>query len=122
MLGFDLETTGLDVNCDRIVQYALVLRRPGREPVRACSIVNPRYPIPEAAAVVHGITTKRAEAEGQPARQALAILLAGIGQAVARGWPVVAMNGCYDLTLLDRELRRPASPPWPSTSPAASCG
>ena len=52
----DLETTGIDVTNDRIVEIAVVKIYPdGKEEVR-CRRVNPTIPIPKEASAVHGIT------------------------------------------------------------------
>ncbi|MBN1990215.1 MAG: ribonuclease H-like domain-containing protein [Bacteroidales bacterium] len=52
----DLETTGIDVTNDRIVEIAVVKIFPdGKEEVR-CRRVNPTIPIPKEATAVHGIT------------------------------------------------------------------
>lgn len=53
---FDLETTGVRIGHDRIVQIAVVRMLPdgSREPWQ--SLVNPEMPIPAEASAVHGIT------------------------------------------------------------------
>ncbi len=52
---FDLETTGVNVASDRIVELCILKVHPdGREEVRAMRI-NPEMPIPYESSVVHGI-------------------------------------------------------------------
>lgn len=52
---FDLETTGIIAQRDRIVEIAIVRRDPaGREDVFR-SLVNPQMPIPREATAVHGL-------------------------------------------------------------------
>lgn len=105
----DFETTGTDVETDRAVQVAAVEILPGAGVQnQMCTVIDPGVDIPDAAAAIHGITTGRARAEGaDPARVIPAVAqLAEI--AWAEGTPVVAMNAAFDLTLLDRELRRHA--------------
>lgn len=106
MVGFDLETTGIDPEVDRIVTACVV--RVGADQPTYCTawFADPGVEIPEAAAKVHGITTERARAEGQPAAEAVAEVVAALAEAVRDGVPVVAMNASFDLTLLDREARR----------------
>jgi DNA polymerase III subunit epsilon len=59
LVFFDLETTGLNVVRDRIVQIALVKLRKDGQPVEELStLVNPGIPISEEAMQVHGITPK----------------------------------------------------------------
>ena len=53
---FDLETTGLDVSKDRIVQIAVVKINLSNEREEKKVLVNPTIPIPKEASDVHGIT------------------------------------------------------------------
>jgi DNA polymerase-3 subunit epsilon len=54
---FDIESTGLNVIRDRIVQIALIKYYPGKaEPKEMEMLVNPGIPIAEEAMAVHGIT------------------------------------------------------------------
>ncbi len=107
MTGFDTETTGVDVDQDRIVTAALV-RRPGRLAPDHVSawLIDPGVPIPAAATAVHGIDTETARAQGRPARAAVEEIADSLVAALRRGEPVVAYNAAYDLTLLDVELGR----------------
>ncbi|MEH0657681.1 exonuclease domain-containing protein [Streptomyces stelliscabiei] len=106
LCGFDLETTGVDVENDRIVT-ACVVQCGGKHPTQSATwMADPGVEIPESAARVHGITTEKARAEGQPAGQVIEQVVAALSQIVYAGIPVVAMNASFDLTLLDREARR----------------
>ncbi|MEU8760698.1 3'-5' exonuclease [Streptomyces sp. NPDC048659] len=106
MCGFDLETTGTDVEADRIVTATVVQVGGGQPVIAADWLADPGIDIPEGAASVHGITTDTARTKGRPAAEVVADVLAALGQVVAAGIPVVAMNARYDLTLLDREAAR----------------
>lgn len=56
---FDVETTGLNVIRDRIVQLAMIkLRKDGQPPEEFSTLINPGIPISEEAMAVHGITPK----------------------------------------------------------------
>ncbi len=55
LVGFDLETTGVDVDRDRIVQIAVVRVAPDGRRATFDSLVNPEGPIPLQATAVHGI-------------------------------------------------------------------
>ena len=55
VLAFDLETTGISTNNDRIVQIALVGSNSSGEPVNYEHLINPRRAIPSGASGVHGI-------------------------------------------------------------------
>ncbi|MBW5420233.1 3'-5' exonuclease [Streptomyces sp. BG9H] len=106
MAGFDLETTGIDVEQDRIVT-ACVVQCGGGAPVQTATwLADPGIEIPEEAAKVHGITTEQARAEGRPAAEVVEQLVAALAKVVLAGTPVVAMNASFDLTILDREARR----------------
>ena len=52
----DLETTGINVSTDRIVELAIVKIMPDASKQIKRKLVNPEMPIPEAATEVHGIT------------------------------------------------------------------
>jgi DNA polymerase-3 subunit epsilon len=106
MAGFDLETTGVDVEADRIVT-ACVVQCGGGNPTQSFNwLADPGVEIPEGAAKVHGITTERARAEGRPTPEVVEQLVAALAESVLAGLPVVAMNASFDLTILDREARR----------------
>ncbi len=109
LVGFDTETTGVDVGTDRIVTAAVV-RRDATGTHAHTWLVDPGVPIPEAATAVHGITTDHARAEGRPAAEALDEVAATLVAGWHAGAPVVAFNACYDLSLLDAELRRHGLP------------
>ena len=111
LLGWDLETTGVNVETARIVTAAAVDYKPGDSidtlPDRArLWLANPGVPIPAEATAVHGVTTEQARANGRPAAQVADEIADVLASALSTGIPVVAMNGRYDFTVLDRELRR----------------
>lgn len=106
VLGFDLESTGVDVWTDRIVQSALVKIDAGKRPETRTWLVDPQVKIPEAASEIHGITTERAQAEGGDPGQMLFELVGQLALAMGHGRPVVGMNLSYDLSLLEAECHR----------------
>lgn len=106
LAGFDTESTGVDVEQDRIVTACIVEVGGKTPPIAANWLINPGVDIPEAATAVHGITTEKAKTEGQDAAEGVAELVAGLTQVVLAGTPLVIMNAPFDLTLLDREARR----------------
>jgi len=105
LLGLDTETTGVDVDGDRVVTAALVLREPGGTLVRTW-LVDPGVEIPAEASAIHGITTAHAAAHGAPAPQALDEIATLVVDAQRDGVPIVAYNAAFDLSLLDAELAR----------------
>lgn len=103
---FDTETTGVDVENDRIVSAYVALVAPNGEIIESNSwLIDPGIPIPDEAAAVHGYTTERIRAEGDPDVASSIRLLANT-LASTRRHPLVVMNAPFDLTLLDREVRR----------------
>jgi len=105
MVAFDLETTGVDPETARIVT-ATTVRIHGSDVASREWLVDPGVAIPAAAAAIHGITTEHAHAAGGFPPVAAAQILAELNEAWTGGRPVVIYNASYDLTVLDRELRR----------------
>lgn len=57
ILFFDIESTGLNVMKDRIVQIALIkFTRQGEDPIEKSMLINPGIPISEESMSIHGIT------------------------------------------------------------------
>lgn len=113
MAAFDIETTGLDVEGDRIVTAALWRIDPARGTKEVTTwLADPGIEIPAEAAQIHGVTTEQARAEGRPAVEVVTEIAAALEAVAAEGMPVVVYNAPYDLTLLDREiaLHRPGAP------------
>ncbi len=108
MCAFDLETTGTDVENDRIVTacVAWVDGSGKKAPQVRNWLAWPGIDIPQKATDVHGITTEHAHEHGLPAFQVADEVAAAVGQAAGSGVPIVAFNASYDLTLLDREVAR----------------
>jgi DNA polymerase-3 subunit epsilon len=53
---FDLETTGVNITHDRIIEIAVIKLMPNGEVLRKSNLVNPGKPIPPESIVFHGIT------------------------------------------------------------------
>lgn len=118
---FDLETTGIDVETSRIVSaYAGVIDAEGA-PKGVSWLADPGIPIPAQASAVHGISTERARAEGRPAVEVVAEIVAVLRSLLSQGLPLVIYNAPYDLTLLNRESLRygiePLIDPTPVVDP-----
>ena len=60
---FDLETTGIDITKDRIVEISILKVYPNGNKESKTWLVNPTLPIPKAASDVHGITDERVAGE-----------------------------------------------------------
>jgi len=109
LLGFDTETTGVDVRRDRVVSAALVRRDPSGTHVRTW-LVDPGVEIPEAAGAVHGLTTEHVRAHGTAPGPALDEIADEIAAALRAGSALVAYNADFDLAVLDAELERHGLP------------
>ena len=55
LVFFDLETTGINVSKDRIVELAMLKVMPNGSTEKKVEVINPTIPIPEEAAMIHGI-------------------------------------------------------------------
>ncbi|OLT53459.1 exonuclease domain-containing protein [Cellulosimicrobium sp. CUA-896] len=112
LVAFDTETTGLDVETDRIVTAALVVREPAGTTVRTW-LLDPGVEIPAEATAIHGIATSHAAAYGASPRGALEEIASSLVAHQRAGVPLVAYNAAFDLTLLDVELARHGLPTLP---------
>ena len=56
---FDLETTGLQIATDRIVEIAILKVFPNGNKERKTWLINPTIPIPEETTAIHGISDKK---------------------------------------------------------------
>ncbi|MEU3408231.1 3'-5' exonuclease [Streptomyces sp. NPDC006670] len=127
LVAFDLETTGTDVETDRIVTAAVVrLDADGAVAGERTWLLDPGVAIPEQASAIHGISTEHARAHGAPAASAVEEIARTVAGALGLGTPLVVMNARYDLSLLDRECRRHGvasvserlgGVPWPVIDP-----
>jgi len=52
----DLETTGINISTDKIVEIAIVRIQPDGTKIAKRKLINPQMPIPAASSAVHGIT------------------------------------------------------------------
>ncbi len=101
LVFLDLETTGLSLTHDRIVELAIIKIAPGGDVLERVRRVNPGMPISPEAIAVHGITDEdvRHEATFGRRARALAELLDGCDLA---GFNVRR----FDLPMLVNEFRR----------------
>jgi len=106
---FDCETTGVQVETDRIVTATVGTLQPGtptwKQSIRSW-LINSGVDIPDEATAVHGITTVQAKKHGKEPPGALDIIAHDLARLFLARIPVVGTNVCFDFTILDRELRR----------------
>ncbi len=102
LVFFDIETTGLNVLTDRIIQISTMKFVPGREQPNVCTILmNPGIPIPPAATAIHHITNE--QVQPLPGFGAFAMDLEEIFTGCDVGGYNVAK---FDLPVLAEEFRR----------------
>ncbi|MFO7653069.1 MAG: 3'-5' exonuclease [Candidatus Krumholzibacteriia bacterium] len=105
LVVFDLETTGIDVARDRIVQLALIRVEPDGTRRLLETLVDPEQPIPAASTAIHGIGDE--DVRGQPTLAELVPLL----HELLAGADLAGFNSiAFDLPLLVQELHRVGSP------------
>lgn len=110
MIGFDLETTGIDVENDRAVTATLIRATPdGHTDVRNW-LIDPGVEIPAQAAEIHGVTTEHAREHGMPPARAFEEITNLLHQWWIPETPLVAYNGSFDLSMTDREMARHLGP------------
>jgi DNA polymerase-3 subunit epsilon len=106
LVAFDVESTGVDSEHDRIVTAAVSVVGGGQPSAHRAWLVNPGVEIPAGATAVHGITTEQARTQGMPPAEAVEEITAALAEQLRLGVPVIAFNARFDLTMLDREALR----------------
>ncbi|HZN55520.1 MAG TPA: 3'-5' exonuclease [Candidatus Polarisedimenticolaceae bacterium] len=97
---FDLETTGIDPQRDKIVEIAVVRVDPGGSSAAKTRRIDPERPIPPEATAVHGIRDE--DVAGAPTfRQVARGILDFLADSDLAGFNVRR----FDVPLLDREFR-----------------
>ncbi|RXR23304.1 3'-5' exonuclease [Flavobacterium stagni] len=98
---FDLETTGIDVARDRIVEISIVKVYPNGNKESRTWLVNPTIPIPAQATAVHGISNEKVAHE--PTFKELAPQI----HAMIKDADLAGFNSDrFDIPLLAEELLR----------------
>ena len=105
LAGFDLETDSPDPEDARIVTACVGIANSGGWTPKNW-LLQPDRDIAESATAIHGITTEMARIDGTDRADGLKQIAAAIRAAWAAGAVLVSHNSPYDLTVLDRELRR----------------
>ncbi|WP_276088444.1 3'-5' exonuclease [Pedobacter sp. JY14-1] len=98
---FDLETTGVNVGADRIVEIAILKAMPDGTEIIKTMRINPEMPIPLQSSLIHGIYDK--DVADQPTfGQAAPELAAFIGDADLAGYN----SNRFDIPVLLEEFLR----------------
>ncbi|OLT22880.1 hypothetical protein BJF79_46210 [Actinomadura sp. CNU-125] len=108
MAALDLETDGPRPEEAHIVTACVaIIDGSGQNAPDVTSwVLKTRRPIPAEAAEIHGYTTERADTEGRDPAECVKEIATALGKATADGIPLVAFNAVFDLTCMDREMRR----------------
>lgn len=97
----DLETTGVQVATDRIVEISILKIEPSGEKITKTELINPQKPIPKEASDVHGIYDK--DVKEQPTFPEMAYKIAQfIGNSDLGGFN----SNKFDFPLLAEEFLR----------------
>lgn len=102
---WDVESTGIDVFEDRIVQmYFAVIDADGNLLKDYEWFIDPGVPVPKEASDVHGFTTEWLQENGDTPSEALW----GIRKVMLdyADLPQIAFNMNYDLSIIDAEMKR----------------
>ena len=98
---FDLETTGTNVNSDRIVEISVIKLLPDGRAIEKTRRINPEMPIPAEATAVHHITDE--DVAGEKTFRQVAASLAQL----LTGCDIAGFNSNrFDIPLLDQEFCR----------------
>ncbi len=98
---FDLETTGLNISTDRIVELSVLKINPDGKEDWMSTRINPEMPIPPKATAIHGITD--ADVAGAPAFKEIAKKLT----LFLEGCDLAGYNAIkFDLPVLAEEFLR----------------
>lgn len=101
IIFFDLETTGTNIQTDRIVEISLVKLMPNGSFTSKTRRINPEMPIPAEASAIHHITDE--DVAGEPTFRQIAASLA----SQLSGCDIAGFNSNrFDIPLLDQEFHR----------------
>ena len=101
LVFFDLETTGMDIASDRVVEISYLKVTPNGEETSKTRKINPERPIPQEAIEVHGITDE--DVKNCPTFKQIAKTLA----ADIEGCDLAGYNSNrFDIPLLAEEFLR----------------
>lgn len=98
---FDLETTGLQITKDRIVQIAIIKILPNGSKKNLNLVVNPEMVIPQEVIEIHGITNERA-LQAPTFKQLAPEIITFIGESDLAGFN----SNKFDIPVLAEEFLR----------------
>ena len=96
----DTETTGLDYNREKIIEFAAVRLENGKIVAEYQTLINPQQHIRKSSMAVHGITQEMVE-DAPTEEEVLPKILEFIGD-----YPIVAHNAIFDFSFLNEAKKR----------------
>lgn len=101
VIFFDLETTGVNITHDRVVEISLIKVMPSGEEIEKTRRINPEMPIPPESTAIHHITDQ--DVAGCPTFKQIAKDLSRL----FTGCDIAGFNSNrFDVPMLDQEFRR----------------
>ena len=104
-IAFDVETTGLSKDTDRVIQIGAVIYVNGEVEAKYATLINPCMHIPEAASRVCHITDDMV-ASAPEENEVIYDFLEFLGDAVEGKTAIVAHNASFDMGFLSKMLER----------------
>lgn len=107
LLTFDVESSGVDVNKDRILTCYMRAKDGDKVVSDTSRILDPGIEIPEEASQVNGITTKWIREHGsKDVAGEILDIVETLASYVAKGYVVSGFNHSFDLAILEAEHKR----------------
>jgi DNA polymerase-3 subunit epsilon len=107
LLGFDIESTGVDQFEDRVVTFSMVYSaHRNAEPIIVEWQIDPGVEIAEGATAVHGISTAHAQEFFMDASKAMPYIAKRLETIVTAQIPLVVYNAPFDTTMIYAEFER----------------
>lgn len=111
LLGFDIESTGVDQFEDRVVTFSMVYSAyEGANTETLEWLIDPVVEIAEGATAVHGISTEYAAEFGKQAHNAMPYIARRMERIAELGIPFVIYNAPFDTTMIYNEFERHGVP------------
>lgn len=104
---FDIESTGVDTDNDRIITCFLRAREGDRVVFERNWVVNPGVEVPKEASDVHGMTTEWVQENGRTdVSTAIEEIVHELSEYGHYGFVICGYNSAYDLAILEAEAKR----------------